>query len=216
MVTFVTTNPGKVREAREYLDAPVEQVDFDYPEVQADSLATVAAAGARAAYRHVEGPVVVDDSGLTIDALGGFPGPYSSYVEQTVGIERVWELARREDDRTAAFRGVVAYCDGDPFEATPEPVDTERRGQDLGVGGRAGATTDDQVADDGLPVRLFEGVVPGRIVAPRGDGGFGYDPIFEHDGRTFAEMGTAEKNAVSHRGRALARFAEWYDHDRNG
>ncbi|OTE98725.1 non-canonical purine NTP pyrophosphatase, partial [Halorubrum sp. SD612] len=51
---------------------------------------------------------------------------------------------------------------------------------------------------------------PGRIVAPRGDGGFGYDPIFEHDGETFAEMDTDRKNAVSHRGRALEKFAEWY------
>jgi len=59
-------------------------------------------------------------------------------------------------------------------------------------------------------VKLFEGVVPGRIVAPRGEGGFGFDPVFEHDGRTFAELSTEEKNAVSHRGRALARFAEWY------
>ena len=214
MLTFVTTNTGKIREAREYLDTPVEQVAFDYPEMQADELATVAAQGARVAYRHVGGPVIVDDSGLTVDALGGFPGPYSSYVEDTLGIERVWELARQEDNRDGAFRGVVAYCDGDTFEATPEPVDTERRGQDLGVEDRAGATTDQQVADEGLPVRLFEGVVPGRIVAPRGDGGFGYDPIFEYDGTTFAEMDTEEKNAVSHRGRALARFAEWYERER--
>ena len=132
MVTFVTTNAGKVTEAQEYLDDPVEQVAFDYPERQADDLATVAAHGARTAYRHVGGPVIVDDSGLTIDALDGFPGPYSSYVEDTLGIERVWNLVADEDDRSAAFRGVIAYCDGDPFEATPEPVDTDRRGDDIG------------------------------------------------------------------------------------
>ena len=214
MVKFVTTNAGKLQEAEQYLDAPVEQVDFDYPEIQAEDLASVAAQGARAAYRHTGEAVIVDDSGLTIDAFDGFPGPYSSYVEDTLGIERVWELANREDDRSAAFRGVVAYCDGDAFEATPEPVDTERRGQDLGVDERAGATTDQQVADEGVPVRLFEGAVPGTVVAPRGESGFGYDPIFEYDGKTFAEMDTEEKNAVSHRGRALARFAEWYDQER--
>jgi XTP/dITP diphosphohydrolase len=59
-------------------------------------------------------------------------------------------------------------------------------------------------------VKLFTGAVPGRIVEPRGDGGFGYDPIFEHDGTTFAEMTAAEKNAISHRGRALGKFAEWF------
>jgi len=211
MVTFVTTNAGKVREARAYLDAPVEQRAFDYPEVQADDLATVAAQGARAAYRELGEPVFVDDSGLTIDALDGFPGPYSSYVEDTLGVERVWRLTECEDDRSAAFRGVIAYCDGEPFEASPEPVDSERRGQDQGADERGSATTDDQVVDeDALPVKLFEGVVPGTIVAPRGAGGFGFDPIFEYDGTTFAEMDTDRKNSVSHRGRALARFAEWY------
>ncbi|MEF8886476.1 MAG: non-canonical purine NTP pyrophosphatase [Haloarculaceae archaeon] len=219
MVTFVTTNPGKVREAREYLDAPVEQLDFDYLEPQADDLAAVAAHGARAAYRHAGESVFVDDSGLTIDALGGFPGPYSSYVYDRVGIERVSRLARGEADRSAAFRCVVAYCDGAAFEATPEPVDRERRGQDQAAEERASATTDEQVIDgegsdagseEVPPVKLFEGVVPGTIVEPRGEGGFGYDPIFEHAGKTFAEMDTEEKNAVSHRGRALAKFAEWY------
>ena len=163
MVKFVTTNPGKIHEAREYLDSPVEQLDFDYPERQAEDLATVAAHGARAAYRHAGEPVIVDDSGLTIDALGGFPGPYSSYVEEKLGIERVWKLAEAESDRSASFRAVVAYCDGGSFEATPEPVDTDRRGDDLDASERDSATTDQQVAEDEqLPVRLFEGVAPGK------------------------------------------------------
>ncbi|MEF8872050.1 MAG: non-canonical purine NTP pyrophosphatase, partial [Haloarculaceae archaeon] len=51
---------------------------------------------------------------------------------------------------------------------------------------------------------------PGKIVAPRGEGGFGFDPIFEYNGTTFAEMDTEEKNAISHRGRALAKFGEWF------
>jgi len=215
-VRYVTTNDGKIREAREYLD-DVTGLDYDYTEVQAHDLETVAAHGAREAHRHAGTPVIVDDSGLYLDDLEGFPGPYSSYVEDTLGVERVGRLARREDATRARFRCVVAYCDGEGFEATPEPVDRgERRGQDLAAEERAGATTDERVHDaEGTgstvaPVKLFPGAVPGTIVEPRGDGGFGYDPIFEHDGRTFAEMDTEEKNAVSHRGRALAKFAEWY------
>ena len=213
MLNFVTTNPGKVREATEYLDDEVVQFDYDYPEVQAEDLHTVAAHGARSAYRAADGPVIVDDAGLFVDAFDGFPGPYSSYVEDKVGIERVWKMTEPEPDHGAAFKTVIAYCDGEPFEATPESVDhDDRRGQDLGADQRAGATTDDQGAggEGALPVKLFEGRVPGEIVAPRGDGGFGYDPIFEHDGTTFAEMSTEQKNAVSHRGRALSAFAEWY------
>lgn len=209
MVTFVTTNPGKVQEAREYLGR-VEQVEFDYLEPQTDDVREVAAYGARAAYNHLDEPVIVDDTALTIEAFDGFPGPYASYVYDTLGPERVASLALEEETRSAAFRGVIAYCDGEPFEATPEPVDDGRRGQDLAATDREGATVDDQVDGGAVPVKLFEGVVPGRIVEPRGEGGFGYDPIFEYDGKTFAEMDTEEKNAISHRGRALARFADWY------
>ncbi|RBI61599.1 non-canonical purine NTP pyrophosphatase, RdgB/HAM1 family [halophilic archaeon] len=174
MIRFVTGNEGKVREAREYLDDDVEQVEYDYTEIQSDDLASIAVHGAEEAFAETGGddPVVVDDAGLFVDALGGFPGPYSAYVEDTLGVERVWRLAEREENRRARFRGVVAYHDGERTET-------------------------------------FEGAVPGRIVAPRGDGGFGYDPIFEHEGQTLAEMSTEEKNAVSHRGRALAKFADW-------
>ena len=174
MIRYVTTNPGKLREARERLDA-VEGVDYDYEEVQSDSLAAIAARGARESYRALDGdaPVIVDDAGLFVDPLDGFPGPYSAYVEETVGVERLQALVAETDGDRAAFRCAVGYADGDRVET-------------------------------------FTGAVRGRIVPPRGDGGFGYDPIFEHGDRTFAELSPGEKNALSHRGRALDAFAEWY------
>jgi len=206
MLRYVTTNAGKVREAEEYLaDGSVSQLDFDYTEIQAPTLDPIAARGAREAYRHAGEPVLVDDAGLFVDGLDGFPGPYTAYAEEKLGIERVSELARDVADpepARAAFRCVLAYCDGDPFDASPDPIDR---------GDRAAAAAVDEDDDDAtLPVKLFEGVVRGRLVEPRGDAGFGYDPVFEHEGTTFAEMGPAKKNAVSHRGRALGKFAEWY------
>ena len=210
MLRYVTTNPGKVREAESYLaDGSVSQLEFDYTEIQAAELAPIAARGAREAYREAGEPVLVDDAGLFVEGLDGFPGPYSAYVEDTLGIDRVCEIARSLEDRRAAFRCTLAYCDGEAFAASPDPID---RGDRVAA---AAAGPDDPDANgtdraDPLPVKLFEGYVPGRIVAPRGDGGFGYDPIFEHDGETFAEMATDRKNAVSHRGRALEKFAEWY------
>ncbi|MFC4439315.1 MULTISPECIES: XTP/dITP diphosphatase [Natrialbaceae] len=176
-IRFVTSNEGKVGEAREYLEGidSVEQVDYDYAELQSDSLEEIVTRGAREAVDALgsEEPVLVDDTGLFVDALGGFPGPYSAYVEDTVGVERLWRLASEEENKRARFRTVMAYADADGTET-------------------------------------FEGSVAGTLVAPRGEGGFGYDPIFEYNGRTMAEMDTAEKNAISHRGRALAAFAEWY------
>ena len=211
MLAYVTTNAGKVREANEYLGDEVRRLDFDYTEIQSDDLGAVAARGAREAYRHADGPVLVDDAGLFAAAFDGFPGPYSSYVEETVGVDRVWRLAEAEENRRAAFRCVLAYCDGEAFDASPDPVD---RG-DCTVAAASGADAESEAGGDAadrgaLPVKLFEGSVRGRLVAPRGEGGFGYDPIFEHDGTTFAEMSSAEKNAVSHRGRALEKFAEWF------
>ena len=57
--------------------------------------------------------------------------------------------------------------------------------------------------------KLFHGSVEGRIVSPRGLQGFGFDPIFEYKGRTFAEMAINEKNAISHRSKAAELFLEW-------
>ena len=173
-IRFVTSNEGKVREAREYLTRDVEQVRYDYTEIQSDDLAEIAVVGAKEAFEGTGGddPVVVDDTGLFVESLGGFPGPYSAYVEDTVGVERVWKLGEREENRRAHFRCVLVYYDGETAET-------------------------------------FDGAVPGRLVAPRGEGGFGYDPIFEHEGQTLAEMSTERKNAISHRGRALAKFADW-------
>ena len=203
MLRYVTTNPGKVREAEEYLGDGITQLDYDYTEIQSDDLGTIAARGAREAYRHAGEPTLVDDAGLFVRALDGFPGPYSSYVEDTVGVKRTWELASREEDRAASFRCVLAYCDGEGFDASPDPVDKD----DRVAAAAAGPEGDD---DEALPVKLFEGRVRGTLVEPRGDEGFGFDPIFEHEGTTFAEMDEAEKNAISHRGRALAKFAEWH------
>ncbi|MDI6718773.1 MAG: RdgB/HAM1 family non-canonical purine NTP pyrophosphatase [Methanomicrobiales archaeon] len=58
-------------------------------------------------------------------------------------------------------------------------------------------------------IRIFRGVLEGRIVPPRGSGGFGYDPIVEWEGRTLAELPLAEKSRISHRARALSAFRDW-------
>ncbi|MFB6197813.1 MAG: non-canonical purine NTP pyrophosphatase [Halobacteriaceae archaeon] len=202
-LTYVTTNEGKLDEAREYLDE-VKGLEFDYTEIQASNLAPIAAHGAKEAYQEVEAPVLVDDAGLFIEALDGFPGPYSSYVEDTLGIQTVGRIARDQDDPNASFHCVIAYCDGEPFDAAPDSIDRADQ--------NTAGTNEIRTADLSVPVKLFEGTVHGQIVEPRGDGGFGYDPIFECGDETFAEMSRQKKNSLSHRGRALAKFADFYQH----
>jgi XTP/dITP diphosphohydrolase len=64
---------------------------------------------------------------------------------------------------------------------------------------------------DGNGIRCFSGTIRGRIITlPRGNEGFGYDPIFEVEGRTLAELSLEEKGRISHRGLALTAFRQWF------
>ncbi|EHK50506.1 hypothetical protein TRIATDRAFT_296935 [Trichoderma atroviride IMI 206040] len=58
---------------------------------------------------------------------------------------------------------------------------------------------------------IFQGRTPGRIVPARGPSNFGWDPVFEFEGKTYAEMESAEKNKISHRGRALKKLQAWFE-----
>ncbi|MGB8216750.1 MAG: XTP/dITP diphosphatase [Candidatus Methanoperedens sp.] len=112
-IIFVTGNPHKVREAGDilsHLGITVEQNNCGYPELQEDELEPIASFGARWAADKQGNEVMVDDSGLFIEALGGFPGPYSAYVFDTLGNERILKLMEGETNRKAVFRCVIGYC----------------------------------------------------------------------------------------------------------
>ena len=110
---FVTSNPDKVREVRAIL-APfgvrVTWVRRSLPEPQADDLADVVRAKLRAA-PPAAGPVLVEDSGLFLPALGGFPGVYSAYVYRTLGLAGVLR-ALQGKDRAAVFETVAGVRRG--------------------------------------------------------------------------------------------------------
>ncbi len=113
---FVTSNRGKVREAERYfspLGVRIIQKKVEYPEIQADSLEEVARFGIRWLKDKLEAPFFLDDSGLFIDALGGFPGVYSAYVYRTLGNDGILKLLEGVENRKAHFQSVVAYYDGE-------------------------------------------------------------------------------------------------------
>ena len=136
-LAFITSNPGKVEEARKYLallGVEVYQLKVEYPEIQADSLEEVARYGVRWLVERIEGPFFIDDSGLFIPALNGFPGVYSAYVYRTLGINGILKLMRGVNDRRAYFKSIIAYWDGELhiFEGRVDGVITE---EPRGTGG---------------------------------------------------------------------------------
>lgn len=144
--------------------------------------------------------VLADDSGLEVDALEGAPGVHSARFAaldsaragNSSDAENNAKLLRLLADvpferRTARFRCVIALA------AVPGP------------------------ATVGLTPQIFEGVCEGRVLqTPHGQHGFGYDPLFQPTGyeATFAELGDAVKNRISHRARALSGVRRWFDSQR--
>lgn len=123
-------------------------------------------------------PALADDTGLEVAALGGAPGVLSARL--------AGEQASYADNVRALLQRLSGETDRSARFRTVMAL----------------------VTPDGQEI-VVEGVLEGSIIdTPRGDSGFGYDPVFEVDGRTLAELGAAEKNAISHRGRALRALAQ--------
>ncbi|OLD38686.1 MAG: non-canonical purine NTP pyrophosphatase, RdgB/HAM1 family [Armatimonadetes bacterium 13_1_40CM_3_65_7] len=198
-LVLATRNPGKVREiAAIYAHLNMVCLSLvDYPgigEVAEEGATYVenATAKARAAAAATGLVALSDDSGVEVDALDGAPGVHSARFAGAGATDaerhaRLLALLEGipEARRTARYRAIVAVA---------LPPSLTDRGTSAG------------------PVRVFEGVCEGGIArAPRGIGGFGYDPIFVPAGeaRTMAEIPPDVKNRISHRARAL-RAAEGY------
>ncbi len=178
-LVVATKNPDKVREVRAVLAAVAPEVEVvvsgDWPDVveTGATLEENALLKARAAAGATGMPAVADDTGLEVVALGGGPGVHTA------------RYAGPDGDYAANRRALLA--------ALRETADR-----------RARFRTVVALADPGGDAMTAEGMLEGRITTTeRGEGGFGYDPVFEVEGRTLAEMGEAEKNRISHRARAL-------------
>lgn len=111
-VLFATSNKGKLEEAAEILKeagVKVKQYSFRYREIRSDSLEEVARDAVRAAYKRCKEPVFVEDAGLFIQALNGFPGTYSSWVLKKLGIKGILKLMEGVHERSAYFEACIAY-----------------------------------------------------------------------------------------------------------
>ncbi len=177
-ITFVTSNKGKLNEARERfggLDMVIGEERLRYPEVQADTLVEVARTSANWLKTRVETPFFLDDSGMFIKALDGFPGVYSAYVYRTLGPRGILTLMKGRSVREAVFRTVIAFMD-------------ERNRIHLFEGECRGEIIEE------LRGKFGFGYDP--IFRPEGAE------------MTFAQMETEAKNRISHRAMAFHGLAE--------
>ena len=183
VIFFATNNFHKFNEARRVLaqhKIAVGMLRVKTLEIQSDRLSDIAQASAIDAFGRCRLPVIVEDAGLFVNALNGFPGPYAAYVYKTVGNAGLLKLMKNVEDRKATFQSVIAYYNGRGMpvcfegEATGKITTEERRGN-----GKSGFGFD-------------------PIFQPVGSA------------KTFAEMAIEEKNGFSHRANAVCKFAEWY------
>lgn len=188
-IVFASNNAHKLRELREILGEGFEVLGLadigchdDIPET-ADTFEGNALLKAAYVKEHYGYDCFADDSGLEVDALGGAPGIYSA------------RYAGPGHDGNANNARLLRELDGA----------TDRRARFR--------TAIALLTGDNAPV-FFDGSVEGTILTERrGEGGFGYDPLFLPDGmtKTFAEATPDEKNAISHRGRAVRKLAAYLE-----
>ncbi|MGH9773521.1 MAG: RdgB/HAM1 family non-canonical purine NTP pyrophosphatase [Candidatus Acidiferrales bacterium] len=189
-IFVASSNPGKLREYRELaratslaLEAIQDFGSLPHFEESAPTFAENAAGKALHYSRFAPGPVIADDSGLVVAALGGAPGVHSARYAGTnaTDAQRVDKLLREMRGKTGGERSARFIC----------VVALAERGEVRAV-----------ISDS----------AEGQLLAsPRGSGGFGYDPIFflPHVRKTFAEISGEEKNALSHRGKAFFKLARF-------
>lgn len=201
-IVVASHNAGKIREIADLIgpfgfDAKsAAELNFAEPEETGTTFEENAAIKALASARASGLPSLSDDSGLVVDALDGAPGVYTANWAEKADGTRDFAMAMEKLERALAEKGAVAPAD--------------RRARFVSVLCLAWP--------DGH-TEFFRGEVEGRVVwPPRGDKGFGYDPVFQPDGHetTFGEMSADEKHgwkpgdaaALSHRARAFKRFVE--------
>ena len=113
-LSFATSNENKIQEAERILSNLGVQINFfktTLEEIQSDNLSDIAQQKAINAYDRIQKPVIIEDDGLFINSLDGFPGPYSSYAYDTIGNKGIMNLLGNSKVRDAKFVSIIAYCD---------------------------------------------------------------------------------------------------------
>jgi XTP/dITP diphosphohydrolase len=175
---------NKFNEARRVLaeyEVAVGMLRVKSLEIQCDNLQEIAKSSVVDAFETSHLPIIVEDAGLFVDALNGFPGPYAAYAYKTLGNEGLLKLMEHIRRREAHFESVVAYMS-----------------RDLKCPRCFSGRVDGNIAHEERRATKNTGFGFDPIFKPA------------KCRRTFAEMSVTEKNKLSHRARAFRKFAEYY------
>jgi XTP/dITP diphosphohydrolase len=114
LLIFATSNINKFFEAQNILEKyriKLSLLRIEIPEIQDDNIKEIAKTSVLEVSRKIDFPIFVEDSGLFINSLSGFPGPYSAYVQRTIGSQGILRLMKNEKKREAYFQSVIAFKD---------------------------------------------------------------------------------------------------------
>jgi XTP/dITP diphosphohydrolase len=184
VIFFATGNIHKFNEACKVLaeyKIAVEMLRTKALEIQSDSLEKIAKTSVLDAFSRCNLPIIVEDAGLFIDALNGFPGPYTAYAYRTINNGGILKLMKNIENRKATFHSVIAHCSSE----SKSPISFK--------GEAAGEITKEKTPRKHQSSFGFDPI---------------FKPA--NSSKTFAEMNIMEKNKYSHRAQALREFAEWY------
>ncbi|MBI2208959.1 RdgB/HAM1 family non-canonical purine NTP pyrophosphatase [Candidatus Woesearchaeota archaeon] len=112
-INLVTSNLGKVKELKAYLEPNIKinHIKMEYKELRSDNPEEIAKESAKRLAEELKKPVVVEDSGLFIKALNGFPGTCSSYIHKRIGLKGILKLMENIEDRECLYRSAIGYCE---------------------------------------------------------------------------------------------------------
>ena len=112
-INFVTSNKNKVREIKQILEPEIKvnHIELNFPELRSDLSMEIAEMSAEMISKKLNKIVVVEDSGLFINALNEFPGTCSAYIHKRIGLKGILKLMENIDDRSCSYKSAVAYCE---------------------------------------------------------------------------------------------------------
>lgn len=184
-LSFVTSNIHKFEEISDYFKdtkLKINHVNQKYAELQADSFLQIVLSSSSILSSTIDQPFIIEDSGLSVSDLNNFPGPYSSYVFQTIGWDGILKLMKNVDNRNAHFTSTIALAENDTIKTFEGITKGKISQQGQGDGGFG-----------------YDPIFIPKFVDDKGNENL----------RSYAQMSLSEKNILSHRAQSMKKLRDY-------